>query len=70
MRSWSPQGEFTFMLLEGFCCLALKLPVLLWDVLLCLKFLGRILFHIHFLWGDRKKLMIDNDLSFMSSSHV
>jgi hypothetical protein len=25
MRSWSPQGEFTFMLLEGFCCLALEL---------------------------------------------
>ena len=68
-RSWSPQGEFTFMLL-GFCYLALKLPIFLGDVLLCLQFLGRILLYIYFLWGGREKLIIDNDESFMSSSHV
>jgi len=58
------------MLLEGFCCLALKLPVLFGDVLLCLNFLGRILFRIHFLWGGRENLIIDNDVSFMLSSRV
>jgi hypothetical protein len=57
------------MLLEGFC-LALNLPVSLGDVLLCLQFLGRVLFHIFFLWGGRERLVIDNDVSFMSSSRM
>jgi len=50
--------------------LALKLPFLLGDVLLCLKFLGRILFRTHFLWGGRENLIIDNGVSLISSSHV
>jgi hypothetical protein len=51
------------MLLEGFCCLALKLSVFFGDVLLCLQFLGRLRFSYIFLWGGREKLMMDNDVS-------
>jgi hypothetical protein len=70
MRSCIPQGEFTFMLLEGFRCLTLKIPVFLEDVLLFLQVLGRVLFHIYFLWGGKEELLLDNDVSFMTSSHV